>query len=84
MPLHIIDPKAETLASELARKTGESIPEAVVHALEARLEKLREIELRFGTDRGESAPPTRRRRETTTSSPAGPRHLSSHQGGVIF
>ncbi len=44
MPLHIIDPKAETLASELARKTGESIPEAVVHALEARLEKLREKE----------------------------------------
>ncbi len=44
MPLHIIDPRAETLASELARKTGESIPEAIVHALEARLEKLREKE----------------------------------------
>ena len=44
MPLHIIDPKAETLASELARKTGESVPEAVVHALEARLETLREKE----------------------------------------
>ena len=42
MPLHIIDPRAETLASELARKTGESIPEAVVRALEARLETLRE------------------------------------------
>ncbi len=44
MPLHIIDPKAETLASELARKAGESIPEAVIHALAARLDKLREKE----------------------------------------
>lgn len=44
MPLHIIDPKAESLASELARKTGESVPEAVVHALESRLEILREKE----------------------------------------
>lgn len=43
-PLHIIDPKSETRANELARKTGESIPEAVVHAFEARLEKLREKE----------------------------------------
>ncbi len=42
MALHITDPKAETLANELARKTGESIPEAVVHALEARLDNLRE------------------------------------------
>ena len=41
MSLQITDPKAETLASELARKTGESVPDAIIHALEARLESFR-------------------------------------------
>jgi len=42
LPLQITDSKAETLANELARKTGESVPNVIVHALEAHLEKLRE------------------------------------------
>ncbi len=42
MSLHIADPKAESLASELAHRTGESVPDAVVHALEARLAELRD------------------------------------------
>lgn len=42
MSLQITDPKAEKLAIELARKTGESVPDVIIHALEARLEKLSE------------------------------------------
>ena len=35
--LHIDDPKAAALARELAERTGESVGDAVVHALEERL-----------------------------------------------
>jgi antitoxin VapB len=35
--LHIDDPKAVALARELAERTGESVSDAVVHALEERL-----------------------------------------------
>lgn len=37
--LHIDDPKANALAHELAQRTGETVTDAVVHALEERLER---------------------------------------------
>jgi len=37
--LHIDDPKAAALARELAERTGESVSDAVVHALEERLKR---------------------------------------------
>lgn len=41
MALSIRNPKAETLARELAAKSGETITQAITHALEERLERLR-------------------------------------------
>ena len=40
MPLTIQDTNAEQLARRLAQATGESIPQAIVRALEERLQKL--------------------------------------------
>jgi len=37
--LHIDDPKAAALARELAERTGESVSDAVVHALEHEIER---------------------------------------------
>ena len=37
MVLHISNPKANKLARKLAKQTGETITEAVIHALEERL-----------------------------------------------
>ena len=37
--LHIDDPKAAALARELAERTGESVSDAVVHALEEHLRR---------------------------------------------
>jgi antitoxin VapB len=37
--LHIDDPKAAALARELAERTGESVSDAVVHALEEGLKR---------------------------------------------
>lgn len=39
--LNIRDPKAHALAREVAQATGETMTEAVIHALEERLERLR-------------------------------------------
>ncbi|HEY4000582.1 MAG TPA: type II toxin-antitoxin system VapB family antitoxin [Candidatus Xenobia bacterium] len=41
MALSIKNPKAERLAAEVARETGETMTEAVIVALEERLERLR-------------------------------------------
>ncbi len=41
MSLVITDPKAEQLAQELAQKIGGTIPDAIVHALEAQLISLK-------------------------------------------
>jgi antitoxin VapB len=41
MALSIKNPRAEVLASEVARTTGETLTDAVIHALEERLERLR-------------------------------------------
>ncbi|MEQ1813292.1 MAG: type II toxin-antitoxin system VapB family antitoxin [Candidatus Nitrotoga sp.] len=41
MSLLIIDPKAEQLAQELAQRIGGTVPDAVVHALEAQLVSLK-------------------------------------------
>lgn len=40
MPLTIQDANAEQLARRLAQATGESIPQAIVRALEERMQKL--------------------------------------------
>ena len=40
MAINIKNPRAETLANQLAKKTGETITDAVIHALEDRLERL--------------------------------------------
>ena len=40
MAINIKNPRAENLANQLARKTGETITDAVIHALEDRLERL--------------------------------------------
>ncbi|MGA1871048.1 MAG: type II toxin-antitoxin system VapB family antitoxin [bacterium] len=40
MALSIRNPRAEHLAREIASETGENITQAVLHALEERLEKL--------------------------------------------
>ncbi len=40
MPLSIKDPKTDRLARELARRTGESITEAVAVAIEERLRRV--------------------------------------------
>lgn len=40
MAVNIKNPRAEQLASQLAKKTGETITDAVIHALEDRLERL--------------------------------------------
>jgi antitoxin VapB len=37
--LHIDDPRAAALARELAERTGESVSDAVLHALEERLDR---------------------------------------------
>jgi len=39
MALHITNPRADKLARELAKQTGETISDAVVKALEERLER---------------------------------------------
>lgn len=41
MALSIRNPKAEKLARELAAESGETITQAITHALEERLERLR-------------------------------------------
>jgi antitoxin VapB len=41
MPLSIKNKKAEVLAAEVAKETGESLTDAVIHALEERLERIR-------------------------------------------
>jgi antitoxin VapB len=41
MALSIRNPKAEKLARELAASSGETITQAIIHALEDRLERLR-------------------------------------------
>jgi antitoxin VapB len=41
MALSIRNPKAEKLARELATESGETITQAITHALEERLERLR-------------------------------------------
>lgn len=41
MPLNIRNPEAERLATELARRTGESKTDAVIVALRERLERVR-------------------------------------------
>ncbi|HLG43944.1 MAG TPA: type II toxin-antitoxin system VapB family antitoxin [Nitrospirales bacterium] len=41
MALSIKNPKAEQLAGEVSRETGETMTQAVIHALEERLERLR-------------------------------------------
>lgn len=41
MPLNIRNPQAETLATQLARLTGETKTEAVIQALRERLERVR-------------------------------------------
>lgn len=41
MPLSIKNKKAEILAAEVAKETGESLTDAVIHALEERLERIR-------------------------------------------
>ena len=42
MALTIKDPRAEQLAYAVAEQTGETLPDAVLHALEERLERLKE------------------------------------------
>lgn len=42
MALSIRNPRAERLARQIAAESGESIPEAVIHALEEKLRRLRE------------------------------------------
>ncbi len=44
MGISIKDPKAEELAKEVARKTGESIKEAVIRSLEERLQRISQKE----------------------------------------
>ena len=41
MALSIKNRKAEQLAAEVAKETGENLTDAVIHALEERLERLR-------------------------------------------
>ena len=41
MPLSIRNPRAEKLARELAAECGENITQAIIHALEERLERIR-------------------------------------------
>ncbi len=40
MPLSIKNPRAEQLAHQVAKHTGETLTNAVIHALEERLERL--------------------------------------------
>ena len=40
MPLSIRNPKAEKLARQVAALSGESMTQAIIHALEARLQEL--------------------------------------------
>jgi antitoxin VapB len=41
MALSIKNPRAEQLALEVSRETGETMTDAVIHALEERLERIR-------------------------------------------
>ncbi len=41
MPLSIRNPRAEKLARQVASKCGESLTQAIIHALEERLERLK-------------------------------------------
>jgi antitoxin VapB len=41
MALSIRNPRAENLAREVAAESGESLTEAIIHALEERLERLK-------------------------------------------
>jgi antitoxin VapB len=50
MAINIKDPKTDSLAREVAKKAGESITDAIRHALEERLQRLA----------GRSAAPTKR------------------------
>jgi antitoxin VapB len=43
MALSIRNPRAEQLAREVAAETGENLTEAIIHALEVRLQQLRAI-----------------------------------------
>ena len=42
MPLSIRNPRAEQLAREVAAESGESMTQAVIHALEEQLQRIRE------------------------------------------
>ena len=41
MPLSIRNPRAEQLARELAAESGENLTQAVIHALEDRLQRIK-------------------------------------------
>lgn len=41
MPLSIRNPKAEQLAREVAAESGESLTQAIIHALEDRLQRIK-------------------------------------------
>ena len=41
MPLSIKNPRAERLAREIAKETGESMTQSIIEALEERLERIR-------------------------------------------
>jgi antitoxin VapB len=41
MPLSIRNPRAEKFARQVAAESGESLTEAIIHALEERLERLK-------------------------------------------
>ncbi|MGA2027144.1 MAG: type II toxin-antitoxin system VapB family antitoxin [Syntrophobacteraceae bacterium] len=41
MPLSIRNPRAEKLARQVASESGESLTQAIIHALEERLERLK-------------------------------------------
>ena len=51
MALNIRDPEAQRLARDLARRTGETMTQAVIKALEERLERLRVTQKARRTDR---------------------------------
>lgn len=69
MHLNIKNPRAHKLAAKLARRTGESLTDAVTKAIEERLERLGEEPdvaaelLRIGRECAERLPETQRREE---------------------
>ena len=53
MALSIRNPRAEKLAREVAAESGENLTEAIIHALEERLERLKGTPLGSGCSRGD-------------------------------